>query len=93
MRDLAASKPAHRKARRTPRIAAIPELVFRQSAKGLAPVLVGAAAFMILFWEPIFTLGRDWWTEPAAGHGLLLGPLAIILAWSWWRPLSRWRWC
>ena len=24
---------------------------------------------------------RDWWHDPEAGHGLLLGPLAIYLAW------------
>jgi len=27
------------------------------------------------------TLGRDWWTDPDAGHGLLLAPLAVLLAW------------
>jgi len=27
------------------------------------------------------TLVRDWWTDPDAGHGLLLFPLALILAW------------
>jgi exosortase len=26
------------------------------------------------------TLGRDWWNDPEAGHGLLLGPLALWLA-------------
>lgn len=39
-------------------------------------------AFLILFWEPITTLGRDWWNDPEAGHGLLLGPLAAYLAWK-----------
>jgi exosortase len=24
---------------------------------------------------------RDWWVEPDAGHGLLLAPLAMVLAW------------
>ncbi len=27
------------------------------------------------------TLLRDWWRDPDAGHGLLLAPLAIVLAW------------
>jgi len=43
--------------------------------------LVAGLAFLILFWQPIWTLGRDWWSEPDAGHGLLLGPLALFLAW------------
>jgi exosortase len=28
------------------------------------------------------TLVRDWWNDPEAGHGLLLGPLALFLAWK-----------
>jgi exosortase len=27
------------------------------------------------------TLLRDWWNDPEAAHGLLLGPLALFLAW------------
>jgi exosortase len=46
------------------------------------PYLVGGAAFLWLFWEPIVTLGRDWWSDPEAGHGLLLGPLAAYLIWK-----------
>jgi len=46
-----------------------------------APALVAGLAFLLLFWEPLRTLARDWWTDPDAGHGLLLGPLAIWLAW------------
>lgn len=46
------------------------------------PHLVGAAAFAWLFWEPMVTLGRDWWNDPEAGHGLLLGPLAAYLIWK-----------
>lgn len=45
------------------------------------PYVATALAFLILFWEAIFTLGRDWWRVPEASHGLLLGPLAIVLAW------------
>lgn len=47
----------------------------------LLPALVAAAAFGVLFWEPLVTLGRDWWSDPDAGHGLLLAPLALVLAW------------
>lgn len=46
------------------------------------PLVVGALAFLVLFWAPIVTLGRDWWSDPEAGHGLLLGPLAVYLAWK-----------
>lgn len=45
-----------------------------------APVLA-AAAFAVLFWRPAVTLGRDWWNDPEAGHGLLLAPVAAWLAW------------
>lgn len=46
-----------------------------------APIAVATAAFLILFAQPFMLLVRDWWTEPDAGHGLLLAPLAIWLAW------------
>jgi len=46
------------------------------------PHLLGGAAFLWLFWEPMVTLGRDWWSDPEAGHGLLLGPLAGYLIWK-----------
>ena len=49
--------------------------------RGAAPVLGAALAFGILFREPFTTLLRDWWNDPEAGHGLLLGPLAVVLAW------------
>ncbi len=47
----------------------------------LTPVLVAALAFVALYWEPIATLARDWWSDPDAAHGLLLGPLAVVIAW------------
>jgi len=49
-------------------------------AAAAAP-LVAAAAFALLFWRPAATLARDWWSDPNAGHGLLLGPVALWLAW------------
>lgn len=44
-----------------------------------APLVVGGLAFVWLYWEPFATLLRDWWHDPDAGHGLLLGPLSIYL--------------
>jgi len=42
--------------------------------------MLGALFFLWLFWEPAVTLLRDWWNDPEAAHGLLLGPLAVYLA-------------
>lgn len=44
-------------------------------------VAISAAAFAVLFGEPLRLLLRDWWNDPEAGHGLLLGPVAVWLAW------------
>ncbi len=44
------------------------------------PLLIGGVAFAVLFAEPFMLLLRDWWRDPEAGHGLLLGPLSIYLA-------------
>ena len=46
-----------------------------------ATISACAIAFVILFWQPFHTLVSDWWTLPDAGHGLLLGPTSIWLAW------------
>ena len=53
------------------------------------PVAVAAAAFVVLFLQPVQTLVRDWWTDSEAGHGLLLAPLAVWLAWRS-RPPRPW---
>ncbi len=47
----------------------------------LAPHLVTALAFALLFARPFALLVRDWLHDPDAGHGLLLFPLALWLAW------------
>ena len=47
------------------------------------PVLITAAAFLALFGATFVTLLRDWWINPEAGHGLLLGPLSIFLLWRY----------
>lgn len=46
------------------------------------PLIAAAIAFAVLFWSPFATLVRDWWSDPDAGHGLLLGPVALYLAWK-----------
>ncbi len=55
-----------------------------------APHLLTAVAFIILFSHPMTLLARDWWNDPEAGHGLLLAPISIWLAWkAGIRPGSR----
>lgn len=53
----------------------------RLDAKRLAPILLGAAAFVLLFAKPARLLALDWWNDPEAGHGLLLAPVAAWLIW------------
>lgn len=50
-------------------------------ARGLLPAVVTVVVFIALFGEPIVTLAKDWWNVPEAGHGLLLAPVALWLAW------------
>lgn len=47
----------------------------------VAPVALTAIAFVALFGEPFMLLLQDWWKVPEAGHGLLLAPVAVWLAW------------
>ncbi|MEO8622843.1 MAG: exosortase/archaeosortase family protein [bacterium] len=54
----------------------------RAGARQLLPATLSAVAFALLFAQPIALLVRDWWTLPEAGHGLLLAPVAIWLAWK-----------
>ena len=51
-------------------------------ARQLLPPTLTAIAFALLFAQPIVLLVRDWWTLPEAGHGLLLAPVAVWLAWK-----------
>lgn len=48
----------------------------------LPVILVTSVLFAVLFAQPATTLVRDWWTDPDAGHGLLLFPVALYLAWK-----------
>jgi exosortase len=50
-------------------------------AAGL-PLALAVLAFALLFAKPAVLLVRDWWSDPEAGHGLLLGPAAAWLAWK-----------
>ena len=51
------------------------------SPRWAVPIIAATLAAGILFALPATTLVRDWWTDSEAGHGLLLAPLAIWLAW------------
>lgn len=58
------------------------EAVLARRETTRAPLVLTAALFVLLFWQPFATLLRDWWQDADASHGLLLGPLAAYLAWS-----------
>lgn len=49
--------------------------------RALAPAGVAALLYAALFAQPFTSLAHDWWTDPDAGHGLLLFPLALWLGW------------
>jgi exosortase len=54
----------------------------REALRRSLPVIaLTAFAFAALFGGPFLSLLREWWTNPEAGHGLLLGPLSAWLAW------------
>jgi exosortase len=53
----------------------------QRDLRGLAPAIVAGLAFVVLAYSPFTTLVRDWWNDPEAQHGLLLGPLSVFLAW------------
>lgn len=46
------------------------------------PAAVTAVFFLALFLPQMIDLAKDWWTLPEAGHGLLLAPVAIWLAYK-----------
>lgn len=45
-------------------------------------VLLTVGLFAFLYYRPLTLLVRDWWNNPEAGHGLLLAPLAVYIAWK-----------
>ena len=63
---------------------ALTPLISRHPISGwqrFAPAFFATAAYVALFFQPLTALARDWWQVPEAGHGLLLGPIAVWLAW------------
>lgn len=54
----------------------------RAGTMRLLPAVLTTITFALLFSQPMALLLRDWWTLPEAGHGLLLAPVAIWLAWK-----------
>ena len=52
------------------------------SVRAVLPAALSVVAFAVLFAQPFALLLRDWWTLPESGHGLLLGPVAVWLAWK-----------
>ena len=64
---------------RLPRVAAALSAA-RLPVPPLAPA-VTALAFAVLFANPAILLVRDWFRDPDAGHGLLLLPIAVWIAW------------
>lgn len=56
----------------------------------IAPIAAAAIAFVVLYADPIRGLAHAWWNDPDAGHGLLLFPVSLWLAWkSGLRPDAR----
>jgi exosortase len=52
------------------------------TARNLLPIVVTGVFYIALFADPLRRLALDWWRDPEAGHGLLLAPLALWLAWK-----------
>lgn len=46
------------------------------------PLAATILSFGVLFAQPFSQLVKDWWTVPEYGHGLLLAPVAVWLAWQ-----------
>jgi exosortase len=44
------------------------------------PAVATAALFVVLYFKTILDLINQWWNNPDAGHGLLLAPVAVWLA-------------
>jgi exosortase len=65
-----------------PRLVGPEEATPKARALALLPAALTAIAFAVLFAQPMYLLVRDWWSLPEAGHGLLLAPVAIWLAWK-----------
>lgn len=60
---------------------AAPALASERASPALLPLGAALGAFALLYAAPLAALAGDWWSDPDAGHGLLLAPLAVWLAW------------
>jgi len=54
---------------------------FPRSVLARLALAATALAFAVLFAQPFANTVSTWWNDPEAGHGLLLVPLAFVLAW------------
>lgn len=59
-----------------------PTLPRRQDRVTAAALVATAASFVLLFAGPMANTARAWWVDPDSGHGLLLAPFALWLAWK-----------
>lgn len=69
----------------------VDQATWRRAARAwFLPGLLTALAFALVFAKPMALLARDWWTDPEAGHGLLLAPASLWFAWRrGWLPERR----
>ena len=61
---------------------ALPRITSTRDLIPFLPVLATTLAFALLFYQPFISLANDWWNSPEAGHGLLLAPVAVWMAWK-----------
>ena len=56
----------------------------RAPSQGMLPgaIAITAVAWLILFAQPLANTAGAWWSNPEAGHGLLLVPISLWLAWK-----------
>ena len=54
---------------------------FPRSVMARVALAATALAFAVLFAQPFANTVSTWWNDPEAGHGLLLVPVAFVLAW------------
>src|SRR5690606_18010297 len=59
----------------------VPLLSLTRHPAAMLPAAAALVAFLVLFAQPMRSLAVEWWNNPEAGHGLLLAPLAVWLAW------------
>lgn len=59
-----------------------PAILTRHELPGPPALLaLTGVLFLALFYQPMQNTALTWWNDPDSGHGLLLAPLSIWLAW------------